>query len=556
MRKLRELLMVAMAALLMVGCGKNYEITVTPASHEFGYQGGDLTVSITTKGDWSVTAKPDWVIVSEEIGSKDGSVVLTVAPNTEKEAREAILEFATKTHSAQVSLRQDCCAESFVEINPTSLEVPYQGGEFQVEVTANCRWSVTMVPEWIAVAPESGESGNQTVTFTIAPNVGDRDLEPRSANVVFAGESSLVILAVSQEIGEDLVVSVTPEHLQFTCEGGTETIAVASSSSWSVSNISSWLAVDMMEGTGNAQLALTAQPNVSYFNRLGRVVFRSESGMTTVVTVEQEAAPNPHYFSVDPEYINMPSEGGEATVTVACDREWNMSCDADWVVLPFNDGSGDVTFSIAVEPNDFVGTRTAMLTVKVESSSKTVTILQESGTTVPEATLSPDTLFLIYEQGTKSISVASNAQWELRSTDDWVTPLTLYGSNDMDVTVRFRENLGDRPRYAMIEVYINDERKDVMQVVQDCIHYSLSTNVTEIAVSAEGGKYPIEVYADQAWQVFTEATWIHFDAESGTGDFSLGITMDANNTPADRTAEIMLKGYHEGMVVISVTQSH
>jgi hypothetical protein len=103
-----------------------------------------------------------------------------------------------KTASVGVTVN---APEPALDVTPTSTGVvPSAGGTYDITVTGNVEWTVTVAPAnaWCSVSPASG-NGNGAVTITVTPYtdpVGDN----RSANVTFTDGAALTkTVAVTQE---------------------------------------------------------------------------------------------------------------------------------------------------------------------------------------------------------------------------------------------------------------------------------------------------------------------------------------------------------------------
>lgn len=84
-------------------------------------------------------------------------------------------------------------------VEETSLAAAIVGQTFNATVTATRDWSVTGIPEWITVTPDSGKAANGTaVTITVAENEGTTS---RNASLIFALEGNAVkkTIAVTQQ---------------------------------------------------------------------------------------------------------------------------------------------------------------------------------------------------------------------------------------------------------------------------------------------------------------------------------------------------------------------
>ena len=83
-----------------------------------------------------------------------------------------------------------------IRLSQNEIEVPVSGGQSTVSLTANLDWTVSGVPEWITVSPESGAGSlyKQTITITAQAN----DAAVRNAALTFQIEGAAADLKVKQ----------------------------------------------------------------------------------------------------------------------------------------------------------------------------------------------------------------------------------------------------------------------------------------------------------------------------------------------------------------------
>ena len=83
-----------------------------------------------------------------------------------------------------------------IRISPIEVNVPVAGGPATVSLTSNLDWTVSGVPEWLNVSPESGEGSlyKQTITVTAEANTS----AAREAILTFGIEGGSVDLKVKQ----------------------------------------------------------------------------------------------------------------------------------------------------------------------------------------------------------------------------------------------------------------------------------------------------------------------------------------------------------------------
>ena len=85
----------------------------------------------------------------------------------------------------------------------------------------------------------------------------------------------------------DPVLTVSPENLAFSAEGGAQTVQVKANNPWTASASGSGISVNPSSGEGDATVTVTATATSSTNPVSGTVVFRSE-GLSATVSVTQD----------------------------------------------------------------------------------------------------------------------------------------------------------------------------------------------------------------------------------------------------------------------------
>ena len=83
-------------------------VRLTPSSlPDFSNAGGYQDVTITSNTTWNVSASKDWVKCSVDKEGNNGRVRITVDPNTDKEDREAVVEFKGEVVVEKLTIKQE-----------------------------------------------------------------------------------------------------------------------------------------------------------------------------------------------------------------------------------------------------------------------------------------------------------------------------------------------------------------------------------------------------------------------------------------------------------------
>lgn len=92
-------------------------------------------------------------------------------------------------------------------------------------------------------------------------------------------------------------------------------------------------------------------------------------------------------LDVDKTAVSVTAEAGQATFNVTTNQDWTASADADWVSVNPNNGKASdkaVAVTVTAEDNPDEAERTATVTVKAGTLSKTVKVTQAAKATTPE----------------------------------------------------------------------------------------------------------------------------------------------------------------------------
>ena len=499
--------------------------TIDPTNRSVDSEGETYSVTVTathSECDWSASENYEWISLSPASGSGNGTVRVTVLANTGA-ARSATITIAGRPHT----INQAAGACSFT-IDPTNRSVDSEGETYSVTVTAThseCDWSASENYEWISLSPASG-SGNGTVSVTVSANEG----EARSATITIAGQPhtinqdpagcSYTIDPTSRSVSnerETYNVTVTATH------GGCD---------WSTSENYNWISLSPTSGSGSGTVRVTVSANSGQ----ARTATITIAGQTH--TVRQ--AEGPCTYTIDPTSRSVDYEGETYSVAVSTTHggcDWGTSEDYGWISLSPTSGSGSGTVRVTVSANDGAE-RSATISI----AGQTHTINQDG---VPcTYTIDPTSRSVDYEGETYSVAVSTThggCNWDTSEDYGWISLSPSSGSGSGTVRVTVSANT-DCSRSAIIT--IAGRTHTINQDGVPC-SYSISPGTRE-DIPAEGLEYTVSIYTncdDCYWTSSERLDWVSVAAPtSGTGDGSLTITVEANDTGEQRTGRMTIAG--------------
>ena len=343
---------------------------VSASSFDVGFGAGTRSLSLDTNRNncaWSASSPVSWITLDKTSGQGDAQFTLTIAENTAEQSRSAVVTIAGRQVTVtQAAAPPPSCTFS---VSPTSQTAPASGATRTSSIVAsrgNCDWTASSPVNWITVNPGSGR-GNADVRLTIAENTGQQD---RSATVTIAGQPVTVTQAGASA---PCTFAVSPGYAEPAGRRRRPT-GRRRRVGQQLHVVDQWCApvisLAPSNGTGDAQVTVTAQPNTGQQSRTATLTIAGQQ-----VNVSQAAAPPPCTFTVSPGPLNLPAAGGAQPVTVTASAgscAWSSSGVPSWITLAPSSGSGNATVTVTAQRNTATQSRTATLTI----AGRTVSVTQ------------------------------------------------------------------------------------------------------------------------------------------------------------------------------------
>ena len=550
MKQLKCFLIVAVVALIVMGCQKTVEVSFENTTQEIDAQGGSIELALKSNGDWTIEPTVEWLTINPMSGKGDATLTLTAEANTMGESRTAEVKATTKDNTATLILTQGA-PEEYVNVTPKEISCGSEGGEFVVELSTNVDWTVS-APEWIVCTPNEG-SGDASITLRVNPVDGDFSGD-REAEVLFGDLNISDKIHVVQTVDPVLGIEITPNNLNYVCTGETKTVSVTTEDSWTASANEDWVTLSQTEGQGDAEISVTVDENPIYIDRAATVRFSTASGVHAILTIIQEATPDPHFLEVSPLVFEFGNEGGERTLTIGCDTDWGIDLDCPWLSISQLTGTGNATVVLTADQNELNEPRSYVFHIKSGDLNYELTVRQAAGDVPLVAAFDSDTLFVAYTGGMQHVQLTSNTTWLLQ-VSEWISLITVSsGDGDASFDILVDNNLAPDDRVGFVKAVHAGQVLATLVVVQEGRPDILETDYTEVDVRPEGGDYVIQVTANQKWTVATNEEWMRCNPQSGFGNGSFTITVDALPSPRPRTGYIKVSGSTGAQVTITVNQ--
>ena len=553
MKKLSYLLFIVAVSIAFVGCRKPVEVSFDTTTQEVDAQGGSIEVVLKSNGDWTINSPAEWVTVSPMSGKGDATLTLTIEANTSGEDRATQIKATTKDNTATLVVTQGAQSpesQYYLNVSPKDYQCGSAGGEFMVEVSSNLDWNVT-APQWITCSVTEG-SNDATVTLIVSPIEGELSVT-REGDVIFESSLASDKVHVTQTVDPIMGIEIMPKNLEFVCSGETKIIAVFTEDAWTASMDVDWVTLSQTEGQGDAEIRVTLGENPIYEQRQTTVLFTTAGGMQAMLSIRQEASPDPHFLEVSPLEFQFGKEGGEREISVSCDTGWEFDMVCDWLSLSQPSGTGNATVILTAQPNLLTEPRTNGFFIKSGDLYYEFSVTQAPGDSPLVVEFDTDTMFVAYTGGLQPLSLTSNTTWQLQASS-WITLITSSGTGDAVFDIAVDSNSDPNSRIGFVIAVHNGQEMANVVVVQEGKPNILETDITELNVRPEGGSYEIQITSNQSWTVNADVNWVHCEPQSGFGNKILTVTVDPMMGARPRTGYIKLGGENGNQVIITVNQ--
>src|SRR5690554_2074108 len=127
-------------------------------------------------------------------------------------------------------------------------------------------------------------------------------------------------------------------------------------------------------------------------------------------------------WEISPASTTLSSEGDTKNIIVQGNGNWAVTSNQPWSTLsPSSGGNGQTVVKITAPVNPMDERRVAELTFVSGEYSHTYQVAQEAGELVVEWSLEPRISDFPSAGDTKSITITSNADWQVSSDQPWVS---------------------------------------------------------------------------------------------------------------------------------------
>lgn len=358
---------------------------------------------------------------------------------------------------------------------------------------------------------------------------------------------ALSIVATSCEKAPFLTLS-TPKTINFTDQGGTQSITFTANRDWSVSSSDSWCKVSPSSGNkadGNITVTLTCEQNTTYDPRSATLTLRVEE-LSETITVTQDTNLG---LLVSPTSYDLSNAAQSIEVEVRANVKYAVEIDAackDWITQTGTKAlsTEKITFSIAA--NESYDSREGKITITQTDGSLSETIVVKQSQTNGLFITTPE-YDLSNEEHTLSVEVKANVSFQVSPQVDWIkyVETKALASSTIVLSIEANATYDDRTGTVLVKqtngdisgtITINQKQTDGLFVTPTDVDVDNAEHTVELEVR-NNVSYDV-VIPDEAKE------WISIKSNTATkalADNKVTLAITPNGTYDNREASITIK---------------
>ena len=521
-------------------------LTVSPESLEFSANKGEEMLNVTSNTDWVITKDAEWITLDSDKGKGLATIAAGVTENTSLTSRTGSITVSTSDGSVKktVSVRQSGAAVVFT-IDKNEFSVAAAGESFSVKVTHNIGYKINSQPEWVKQTGKVPSGNTDTYTFNAEANTST---EAREGVIVFCNDNNVCVPVTVKQAGANATLSVSPAELTFTANTESKSLDVTSNTAWTAASDASWAKLNKTNGSGNAQIAVTAEENTAITQRSATVTIKTADGKATATVKVTQSAANV-IFSVDKNEHSVAAAGGDFSVKVTHNIGYKINSQPEWVKQTGKVPSGNTdTYTFNAEANTSTEAREGVIVFCNDNNECVPVTVKQAGVNAT-LSVSPASMTFTAKSESKTFTVTSNTDWTMTSDAAWVKLSATDGSGNAQVTVTAEENTATKQRIATITLKTKDGKTTatvkLSQNGADII-FRIDGDNREYKVEAEGGEIQFSVIHNIECYLKKNPEWVILDnMQTYNGATWYKLKVLPNTSTSERGGIIVIRGLAE-----------
>ena len=526
-------------------------LSVTPSSLSFGPDASYADISLTYGGSYFNTAADEvytWVTVNmSDKGGGQATGTVSVPVNNTTASRKGNIYFTDEEGGSIALPVEQSGIQAVLSANPSSLNIPAEGGTVTTAVTYVGTLSAASLPSWLSETHTDTDSSHRTYSLTAASNGPTQE---RTFNWRLDDDYNNMYVFISQaaKIQSSLVISPTSQSVG--SPAGTVDITVRSTN---ISEISYDITGDWIKykSKSGSVYTFSYEQNPTTSVREGTITFSGGGISKTFKLTQREGEVS---LVISPESKTVDRSAGSVVITVSSSgiSDINYTISDTWIQFFAKTGN---KYKFSYDQNGTTSTREGTITFSGGGISRTFTLTQE---TEAKLAISPASKIVDNTSGTVDITVSSQGisdiSYDIR--DSWIKYKSKSGSV---YTFSYDKNTTTSVREGNIIFSGGGEsvRFNLTQWAQTENFYIYpSNNIFNAYGKPSGASYTNLVNAVYPVTTVVSDSWITASVDETNN--RVEVTVSSNNTSGTdqaRTGNIVITDNSGASATYSITQA-
>ena len=518
------------------------------SSARMSSDGGRGSFGVTTLSGctWTASTSTPWIRMLNSSGNGSGTVEYEVLPNpgshrtgtiTVADRQHTVTQVAAGEPAPAPPLGPNCVAS----LNPTSINVPVNGGPASVALTINtgCEWTASSNEQWVTFTTPTTGRGNATIGLQAERNNG-----PARAATLTIAQQIVVVAQPAAAATPTCTYSLAPSNRVVGAPAGrtTFTISTSETCAWTAGVDVNWISLSRNSGRGPDEVSYTFQTN----NGPARTGTITVEGRTLTVRQEAPAPPPPPpacTYSIAPTTQNVGSGNSSQRFTITTNRndcQWTASSDSVWLRVSRTSGTGTSTVDYSIDANAATSARTATITAQ----NQTLRVTQDPATPPPPPvcnySVTPPSRNVGAANGSNNFTITTGPEcaWTASVDNGWVSLSSTSGKGTTSVSYSFETNPATASRTATITA-----QGQTHVVTQDgaapVCSFSVQPPGRDFPANGGPGTFSIVTTPGCQWEARSNDVWVVLASTSGSGPANdISYTVQPNGTTSTRSTTI------------------
>jgi hypothetical protein len=277
----------------------------------------------------------------------------------------------------------------------------------------------------------------------------------------------------------------------------------------------------------------------------------SISEPTTVYTI-----PNPT-LDISPPSITIAPAALSVNIQVTSNTAWNVSSNQAWAIPSILNGTGNTVVGIQCAENKGIGSRNATITFSANGLPAKTAFITQRDSIITLSLNKQSVLFPAYASTDSAVSISSNANWTITTSDPWIHCSPMEGSGNASIIINADVHTDTVKRYGSVSVQAGNSIIKTIAITQlDSVHVPsvMAADIDTIFLNAgKNSSYSFKLVSNTPWKVISPATWLNIQPDSGNTTQMIMVTAK-ENISSPRKSVILIKGINVKDIMIPVIQ--